>query len=75
VEVSLDMQTLLNGRTVLGVVEGDSVPEIFIPQLIDLYAQGRFPFDKMLKFYPFDQINAAAEDSERGKIIKAVVRP
>jgi aryl-alcohol dehydrogenase len=73
-EVSLDMITLLNGRTVLGVVEGDSIPDIFIPQLIDLYMQGRFPFDKMLKFYPFDRINDAAEDSEKGKTIKAVVR-
>jgi aryl-alcohol dehydrogenase len=73
--VSLDCQNILNGRTVRGIVEGDSIPDVFIPQLIDLYAQGRFPFDRMLKFYPFDQINAAAEDSERGKTIKAVIRP
>jgi aryl-alcohol dehydrogenase len=73
--VSLDCQNILNGRTVRGIVEGDSIPDVFIPQLIELYTQGRFPFDKMLKFYPFDQINAAAEDSERGKAIKAVIRP
>lgn len=73
-EVSLDMQCILNGRTVLGIVEGDSIPDIFIPQLIDLYRQGRFPFDKMITFYPFDQINQAAEDSERGEALKAVLR-
>lgn len=73
--VSLDCQNILNGRTVRGIVEGDSIPDVFIPQLIDLYTQGRFPFDRMLKFYPFDQINTAAEDSERGKTIKAVIRP
>ena len=74
VEVSLGMQTILNGRTIRGVVEGDSIPDIFIPQLIELYRQGRFPFDRMITFYPFDQINKAVEDSEKGKALKAVLR-
>jgi len=74
VEASLDMQTILNGRTIRGVVEGDSIPDIFIPQLIELYRQVRFPFDRMISFYPFDQINQAAEDSEKGKTLKAVLR-
>lgn len=73
-EANLDMQTILNGRTIRGIVEGDSVPEIFIPQLIELYRQGRFPFDRMITFYPFDQINKAVEDSENGKALKAVLR-
>ena len=74
-KVSLDCQNILNGRTVRGIVEGDSIPDIFIPQLIDLHTQGRFPFDKMLSFYSLDQINEAAEDSEKGKVIKAVIQP
>ena len=73
-EASLDMQTILNGRTIRGIVEGDSIPDIFIPQLIELYKQGRFPFDRMITFYPFDQINKAAEDSEKGRTLKAVLR-
>ncbi len=74
-EVNLDMQNILNGRTLMGIVEGDTVPELFIPKLIDLYKQGRFPFDKMIKYYSFDQINEAAEDSEKGKVLKAILRP
>jgi len=73
-EVGLNMQNILNGRTLIGVVEGDSVPDVFIPQLIELYRQGRFPFDRMMTFYPFDQINQAAADSEKGKALKAVLR-
>lgn len=73
-EVALDMQNILNGRTLIGVVEGDSIPDVFIPQLIELYRHGRFPFDRMMTFYPFDQINQAAEDSEKGKTLKAVLR-
>jgi len=74
-EVSLDMQNILNGRTVRGIVEGDSIPDIFVPQMIELYKQGRFPIDRMIKFYPLDQIDIAAEDSEKGKVLKPVLRP
>jgi aryl-alcohol dehydrogenase len=68
------MQDLLNGRSVLGIVEGDCVSSIFIPRLLDLYKAGRFPFEPMIKTYPFDQINQAVEDVEKGKTLKAVLR-
>ncbi len=73
-EVSLDMTMLLNGRTVRGILEGDSVPDIFIPQLIDLYMQGRFPLDRLVQFYGLDEINQATEDSEHGRVVKPIVR-
>src|SRR5580700_3122304 len=74
-EVSLDVIHLMTaGRKFRGIVEGESIPEIFIPQLIDLYMQGRFPFDKLIKFYPLAEINRAIEDSENGRTIKPVLR-
>ncbi len=74
-EASIDLSTLLAfGRTIVGVVEGHSVADVFIPRLIDLYQQGRFPFDRLITFYPFDQINQAVEDSERGSTLKPVLR-
>jgi len=73
-EVGLTMQSVLNGRTLMGIVEGDSVCDVFIPLLIELYRQGRFPFDRMVTFYPFEEINRAAEDSEKGKTLKAVLK-
>jgi aryl-alcohol dehydrogenase len=36
--------------------------------------QGRFPFDKLTKFYSFERINEAASDSERGLTIKPIIR-
>ncbi|NLV31627.1 MAG: NAD(P)-dependent alcohol dehydrogenase [Acidobacteria bacterium] len=75
VEAKLEMQTILDGRTIKGVVEGDSVSELFIPQLIEFYRLGRFPFDRLLTFYPFDKINEAVEDAEKGKVMKAVLKP
>lgn len=73
-EVSLDMTGLLFGRAVRGIRQGESNSDSFIPQLIELYMQGRFPFDRLIEFYPFDQINQAAEDTERGIAIKPVLR-
>jgi aryl-alcohol dehydrogenase len=74
VEVSLEMQHVLNGRTIVGSILGDSVGDIVIPRLVELYLRGRLPFDRMLKFYPFEDINQAAEDTERRKTLKAVLR-
>lgn len=38
-------------------------PDALAPPTTDaeLYRQGRFPFDKLVKFYPFDQINEAVQ--------------
>lgn len=62
------------GRRLQGIVEGDSNPDVFIPLLIDLYRQGRFPFDRLVTFYPFEEINQAIQDSESGRTIKPIVR-
>ncbi|TBV72852.1 NAD(P)-dependent alcohol dehydrogenase [Pseudoxanthomonas winnipegensis] len=74
-EVSLDINGLLFGRTVRGIIEGDSVPDVFIPQLVDLWKQGRFPFDRLIRKYPLSQIDAAAHASESGEVLKAVLIP
>jgi aryl-alcohol dehydrogenase len=74
-ELPLDMSVLLQGREVFGIIQGDALSHVFIPQMIELYKQGRFPFDKMIRFYSLEQINEAVADSENGKTIKAVLRP
>lgn len=74
-EAAFDVNDLLlGGKSIRGIVEGDSVARRFIPQLVELYQQGRFPFDKLVKFYSFDEINQAAADSEKGVTLKPIVR-
>ena len=74
-EITLDeVHFMSGGRRLMGIVEGESVPEVFIPMLAELNAQGRFPFDRLVKFYSLDQINEAIHDSETGKTIKPIVR-
>lgn len=74
-EMTLDVLHLMTaGRAVRGIVEGDANPKAFIPMLIELYRDGRFPFDKLVRYYPFEQVNEAIDDAESGRIVKAVVR-
>src|ERR1017187_7175833 len=60
---------LPGGRQVLSVIHGDAVPQKFIPKLIRLYQSGRFPFDRLVKFYDFAWINRAIADSKRGTTV------
>jgi aryl-alcohol dehydrogenase len=73
-EVALNMDLIMNGRTVKGILGGDAIPDLFIPKLIELYCQGKFPFDRMITYYPFDDINTAVQDMEKGRVIKPVLR-
>lgn len=73
--ISLNLlQMMLGGRVVRGIHQGDSVPDVFIPQLIELYMQGRFPFDQLVSFYDLEDINRAIEDMENGKTVKPILR-
>ncbi|MEW6636871.1 MAG: NAD(P)-dependent alcohol dehydrogenase [Actinomycetota bacterium] len=74
-DASLDMNDILiPGKTVRGIVEGDSVPDVFIPRLVELHAQGRFPIDRLVRFYDLDGINEAAHDAEEGEAVKPILR-
>lgn len=72
--ITVDVNFMLFNRKLRGIIEGQSISKIFIPQLIELYKQGKFPFDKLIKVYSADQINQAAEDSEKGVTIKPVIK-
>jgi aryl-alcohol dehydrogenase len=65
---------LPEGRKTIGIIQGDAVPQRFIPKLIELYQSGRFPFERFLRFYDFKDINRAIADAKRGDTIKPVLR-
>jgi len=67
-------QILSGGRTVRGILGGDASPGLFIPLLIEYYRQGRLPFDRLIRFYPFQDIARAFADCEHGVTVKAVLR-
>lgn len=55
------------------IVQGSSVPRDFIPKLIALHLQGKFPYEKLVTVYDFGDINRAVDDARRGDAIKPVL--
>lgn len=64
---------LAGGRQMRGILGGDAHPGLFIPKLAEYWQQGRFPFDRMLSFYPFAEIDRAFADAHSGAAIKPVL--
>jgi aryl-alcohol dehydrogenase len=69
----LPWREVLYGRTLRGIIQGDSIPTEFIPKLIEFHRQGRFPFDRLIRTYRFSLINEAAADSLSGETVKPVL--
>ncbi|MEK2478038.1 NAD(P)-dependent alcohol dehydrogenase [Streptomyces noursei] len=68
-------RALAAGKTLTYLLEGDAVPQHFIPRLIRLWQSGRFPFERLLKTYPLERINDAERDTASGAVIKPVLVP
>ncbi len=68
------VRELPGGRKILDIIQGDSVPQRFIPRLIRLYRKGMFPFDRLIRTYEFRDINRAVRDAKSGRTIKPVLR-
>jgi aryl-alcohol dehydrogenase len=64
---------LAGGRQLRGILGGDAHPATFLPKLINYWKQGRFPFDRLLTFYPFVEIARAFDDVHHGRVIKPVL--
>ncbi|MEV5779256.1 NAD(P)-dependent alcohol dehydrogenase [Streptomyces antimycoticus] len=72
-ELNLDHGSTLRGKSIVGVLGGGGRSRELIGALMDLYAQGRFPFDRLIEPFPLDRIEDALEASARGEVIKPVL--
>lgn len=67
------MMTLGMGLSLLGVLEGNSQPQTFIPEILSAYTSGKIPLDKIISTYDFKDINTAFQDQHAGISTKAVL--
>jgi aryl-alcohol dehydrogenase len=67
------LKLLATGRRIQAILGGDAVPRAFIPKLVDAWAKGRFPVDKLVKTYPFTNIGQAFNDVHAGRAVKPVL--
>lgn len=63
------------GKTMVGVLEGGSSPQVLVPRLIGLWQDGRFPFDRLIERFGLSQINEAEQASLSGQVVKPVLIP
>lgn len=71
-----DIGTLMtHGQSIKGIIEGDSDPDEFLPELIAHYQAGRLPFDRLVKTFPLSQINEAIAAQHHGDCVKVVLIP
>ncbi|BAU96799.1 aryl-alcohol dehydrogenase [Corynebacterium suranareeae] len=65
--------SLVRGWKFQTIVEGDAIPQDFIPRLVHMWRQGKFPIEKLVRTYPLEKINDAFADSASGEVIKPIV--
>jgi aryl-alcohol dehydrogenase len=74
VGIALEPMLMNKSATLCGLTEGGSNPPVFIPELVKYYREGKLPIDKLIKFYKFEDIKQAFEDSHSGVTIKPILR-
>ena len=51
---------------------GDATPKVYLPKMIQWYKDGKFPFDKFIKFYDAKDVKQALEDM-KSEVIKPIL--
>jgi aryl-alcohol dehydrogenase len=73
-EFSLDHLSTLWGKRIVGVLGGGGRSAELIGGLIDLYALGRFPLDRLVTYFSLDEVESALAKSYDGSVIKPILR-
>ncbi|KAJ5295933.1 hypothetical protein N7508_010754 [Penicillium antarcticum] len=73
--LNIDPLSLMMGcKRVVGAIEGCADPATLVPQLIELYKQGKFPVNKLAKIYTPDTFEQAMHDLHAGTVIKPIIK-
>lgn len=64
---------MVSGRQFMGVVEGDVVPQEYLPNLISWVKEGRLPLERIVKYYKAEEFEAAIRDMQSGQTVKPVI--
>ncbi|EYD74320.1 Zinc-containing alcohol dehydrogenase superfamily [Rubellimicrobium mesophilum DSM 19309] len=65
---------LMHGKRIIGVMGGGGQTPMFLESLMELHRQGRFPVEKLVRFYDFAEVNQAIDDSDAGRTAKPILR-
>lgn len=72
--ISIDPFDLIRGRRILGSWGGGTDPDVDIPEYARLWLEGGLSVEKLISsVYALDDINAALDDLEHGRVARAIV--
>lgn len=69
----IPLRDLIVGRQVRGAVEGDAVPQLLIPRLLELWRAGQFPVEGLVRTFAAGELDDAMRAMKLGHVVKPVV--
>lgn len=72
-ELRADHLGTLWGKRIVGTLGGEGQSGTFVPALLRLHAQGRFPFTDLVQHFPLDRVEEAVAASASGEVVKPVL--
>jgi aryl-alcohol dehydrogenase len=72
-EFSADHLTTLWGKRIVGVLGGGGRSRELMGTIMALYAQHRFPVDRLVGFFDLADVEKALEASYAGQVIKPIL--
>ncbi|EON69881.1 hypothetical protein W97_09145 [Coniosporium apollinis CBS 100218] len=64
---------MVTGKQYIGVIEGDVVPSNYVPEMIRWYREGKFPVDRIVKFFKAEEFEKAIHEMHTGGTVKPVI--
>jgi Zn-dependent alcohol dehydrogenase len=72
--LSLHMQSfMVSGKRYFGAVQGHSRTSKYIPDLIQWWREGKFPVEKLVSFFDFEDFGSAIRGMKDGSVVKPVL--
>ncbi|KZT53786.1 alcohol dehydrogenase [Calocera cornea HHB12733] len=72
--VDVDVEWLIkSGASIMGVAMGDAYTPEYIPKLVGEYRAGRFPLDKLVRFFRPEEMAEAVRQMLEGETVKPVI--
>ncbi|KAJ5214990.1 hypothetical protein N7468_010669 [Penicillium chermesinum] len=62
------LDLLVSCKRIIGVIEGRSNPHVLIPQLFQMFREGKMPIDRLAEIYPAQSLHIALQDLKSGQV-------
>jgi S-(hydroxymethyl)glutathione dehydrogenase/alcohol dehydrogenase len=73
-QIALDPFDLIRGKRIAGAWGGATRPDEDVPRYVGWFLEGRLPMNELIsREYPLGEINAALDDLEQGRVVRALV--